>query len=523
MPRLPAQRADLLLLDGTVYPQPGSRECAEAVAISRERILAAGTTRKIRRLAGPGAVTIDLAGSTVLPGFIDSHSHFMQDAAGRAAVDLSGTRTRAAALERIRRRHLRLPPDAWLAAVRWDESTWPDRRYLSRAELDRVAPSRKVLAFRLCGHLATASSAALQQLKLPRGLPGVEREPFTGRPTGILREQAGGRAAEALKITEVQCRRGLRAAIRQAHRLGITTFGDMGPPDYLATCQRALEERWLKIRIVFALPDTLLPAARSLGLRSGFGNRWLRVGPIKIFSDGAIGAKSAAMSGSFTDDPGNRGVFIHSRRELHRLIAEAHDAGFQLAVHAIGDRAIDAVLDGFEAALAAAPRQDARPRIEHFELATRSQIRRARRLGAIAAMQPNFVGQWGLANGMYDDRLGRERAETMNPFRWVLDEGMALAFGSDGMPYGPLYGLHWAVNAPYPAQRLKVEEALHAYTLGAARALFEETHLGSLEPGKLADLIVLDKDPYDVSDRLKELRVERAIIGGEEVFRRTRS
>jgi len=441
-------------------------------------------------------------------------------AAERSAVDLSKVRTRQAALQRIRARHLRLPPGEWLVATGWDETAWGERRYLSAAELDAIAPARPVVAFRMCFHLATVSSTGLARLQLPPETQGVDRDPSTGRPTGILREQGVESVAKAVGASDAQCRAGLRQAIRLAHGLGLTTLCDLTHPLHLPVYQRAFDERWLKVRIVFGLSAEVLDAARSLGLQTGFGNRWLRVGPVKIFADGAIGARTAAVGEPFADDPGNRGALIRPPEELHRLMREAHAAGFQLAVHAIGDQGIEAVLDGIEAMFLTHQKRTARPRIEHFELPTRPQLRRAKRLGVMASMQPNFIGKWGLPGSMYDDRLGPERSATINPLRWVLDEGLTLAFGSDGMPLGPLYGLHWAVNAPYPSQRLTVDEALHAYTLGSAHALLEETHLGSLEPGKLADLVVLDRDLHDAPDQLKDLRVERVFVGGEEVHRR---
>jgi predicted amidohydrolase YtcJ len=238
---------------------------------------------------------------------------------------------------------------------------------------------------------------------------------------------------------------------------------------------------------------------------------------MKVFADGSIGAGTAALSGPYLDRPGE-GQLNYTDEELLQLVQEAHAHGWQVLAHAIGDRAIEQVLRAYgRVGVTAADRY----RIEHFELAGDEQLERAARLGLIASMQPNFL-KWAKPGDLYEARLGKERTSRISPHRLALDSGLKLALGSDCMPLGPLFGIHQAVNAPHPAQRLTVEEAIQGYTLGGAYASFEEGLKGSLEPGKLADLVVLAGDPFEQPQSLEELQVEMTFIGGELVFSRSR-
>jgi len=244
-----------------------------------------------------------------------------------------------------------------------------------------------------------------------------------------------------------------------------------------------------------------------------FDEDWVRFGGVKAFGDGSLGAGNAAVSASYLD--GGNGVLNHTDASLETIIRRSEETGWRTAIHAIGDRAIEQVLRAHAAVSSSA---DLRHRIEHFELATRDQIERARSLGLFLSMQPNFIGNWSGPGSMYDRKLGRSRDKESNPLRHVLDSGAHLAFGSDGMPVSPLYGLHCAVNAAYESQRVTVDEAIAAYTEGGARFSFEEDVKGRLQVGAYADLVVLDEDPCRAPDRLREHRVERVFVGGECVF-----
>ena len=212
-------------------------------------------------------------------------------------------------------------------------------------------------------------------------------------------------------------------------------------------------------------------------------------------------------------------MLIYGMGKLEEIVAKAHQGGVQVAVHAIGDRAIDLTLNAIEGALKAAPRKDHRHRIEHMELVTDEQIRRVVELDIVASMQPNFLGEWGLAGDMYEKRLGKRWVEQNNPYRKILDKGAVIAFGSDCMPFSPLYGIHWAVNAPMDSQRISVDEAIRCYTKNAAYASFEEKTKGTIEEGKLADMTALSENPYENTDRIRDIKVVMTIQDGEIVYR----
>jgi len=258
-----------------------------------------------------------------------------------------------------------------------------------------------------------------------------------------------------------------------------------------------------------------LEKVEGVGLLTGYGDPWLRFGGIKIFADGSIGAQNAAVSEPFSG--GGTGELNYQDAELASMIRAAELAGWQTVIHAIGDRAIEQVLDAHEVV---GTDSALRHRIEHFELPHREQLVRVAKLGLCISMQPNFIGNWSGPNSLYVDRLGAARDRASNPLRLIVDEGLPLAFGSDGMPVSPLYGLHWAVNAPYRDQRLTAEEAMERYTTGGAWFGFEEKIKGRIVPGMLADLVVLDEDPRLHPERIEERTVEMTFVGGERVYER---
>ncbi len=340
----------------------------------------------------------------------------------------------------------------------------------------------------------------------------------TGRPTGILKEDAFAAFQRRFETGEAGVERGLAAVTRMAHRLGITSIHDIVDLPAWRVYQRARRSGRLGLR-VYAMPrDALLPSLAGAGLMTGFGDIWLRLGAVKVFSDGSLGAFTAALRKDYEGRPGARGMLVHPPTDLRSILAAAHAAGFQTATHAIGDAAIDAVLDALEDVQAEVPRKDARHRIEHFELPDETMLDRAKRVGVLASCQPNFVGQWSGPGDLYEMRLGPERASRNNPYRRILRRRIPLCFGSDGMPYGPLFGIHSAVNGFFDDQRISPEEAIRAATAGGAFASFEERLKGTLEPGKLADFVVLDGDPFANPEHIREIPIASTWIGGARVY-----
>ena len=500
-----AHRVETILKGGVVPTVP----TADSLAIGGGKILAIGQAEEMALLASEITQTIDLKGRTVLPGFIDAHTHFLQVGLEEisSVTDLSEL-NRADALAKLAEAVRARGEGEWVIGRGWDESVWQDPSYLSREELDRIAPKNPVVAVRIDGHLLTVNNFALKQIPadVNQGQVDISR--------GILREKEAFAFLRAIEPDAETLRDALYAATALAHRLGITSIHTMLPPDRIRPYMR--ERGRIKLRVTLYPEIFCLDALEALGIESGFGDEWLRLGGVKLFADGSIGAGNAALGEPFVDS-GENGSLNYTDEELVHLVRHAVKAGLQTAIHAIGDRAIEQVL---RAHLTAGTPRELRHRIEHFELPTKAQIERARDMGLNISMQPNFVGNWSGDEKMYQARLGAQRDRRSDPHRLVLEAGLPLAFGSDCMPISPLYGLHWAVNAPYPSQRVSVSEGISCYTEAGAYLSFEEAKKGKIEVGMDADLVVLDQDPHRVPERIAELHVEMTFVDGEVVFRR---
>lgn len=499
--------ADMIFINGVVLRE-GLK--AEALAVRAGRIWAVASTDEIKRLIGPTTEVVDLKGRALLPGFIDAHMHLVSLGLKETGylLDLSQTSSLDEALELVRETVRLRGEGAWVRGRGWDESRWPEGRYLTREDLDRVAPKSPVALSRVDGHLLVANSQALKLIP-------IEADPDEFDPKrGILRERAVESFTRQIRLDLDEIEEAILAAVKLAHSLGITSVHDIVTADHMRAYLRLHRRGKLKLRVRMNPVVEHLDPLIELGFVTGFGDETLKLGAIKLFADGSIGARNAALMEPYADQPATRGKLNYPQDELCALVRKAHENSFQVMIHAIGDRAIQAALDALEEA-GVGPED--RARIEHFELPTEEELDRTEKLGVVASMQPNFL-QWSGPGGLYEARLGPERDVRIDPHRAVIEEGIPLAFGSDGMPFGPLYGIQLAVNAPHSSQKLSVEEALRAYTLGAAYAGFDEGELGSLEPGKWADLVVLSEDPIQAWKHLAEVRVEETYLAGERVY-----
>jgi hypothetical protein len=509
--------ASFLLVGGKVFTASRSRPWTKALAVRGDWIVAAGTDAQVERWSGRGTRIIDLQGRVVVPGFIDAHAHMVDAAAEFGWTRLNGTASLGAASERLRTAAARTPAGAWVIGIDWDEAKWPERRYLFRDDLDRVSTDHPVVARRIDGHMGSLNSKALELAADLAGTQGFETDAM-GQPTGVLKEDAFLRFHARFSSSEAVLDAGLPRIARMAHRLGITSVHDIVGAPQLRAYQRARRRGRLRLR-VYALPrDSLLDSLAAAGLATGLGDPWLRLGAIKVFTDGSLGAYTAALGEPYVGQPENRGMLVHSSEELRGIFRKAHLAGFQTATHALGDAAIRQVIEAWETILGETPRKDHRHRIEHFELPDEDLLRRAKSTGLLASCQPNFVGQWSGPGDVYETRLGKTRNSMSNPFRRILNRRIPLCFGSDGMPYGPLYGIHSAVNGPFRDQRISVQEAIRGYTAGGAYAAFEEDLKGTLEPGKLADFVIFDGDPFEEPEGIRDLRIYSTWIGGTRVY-----
>lgn len=515
----------LLLHGGTVHTLDDDRTTAEAVLFRDGLVEAVGDAADCRAAAtDPDEVALD--GRVVLPGFVDAHTHLFSVGIQLVETDLAGVADRAEALARLSANAADTEPGEWVLGFGYDESTWPagDRDYLTREELDRVSGEHPVVAYRVDGHTAGLNSAAMERVSFD----GVEDDVVVadGRRTGRVVEEAVGRVRVASHPDVEGLREALAAATERYHELGVTSVGSVAGlttvrehgslrQEALHAARRADD---LDLRVTYYVHASQAESLSDLELASGFGDDRLRVGGLKTFSDGSIGAGTAKLHGEFVDDSGDDGLLVNDGDRLESWFREAARADQQIATHAIGDAAIDEVLDRYDAVRDEyAADVEPRLRIEHAELATDEAVERMADAGVIASAQPNFL-QWSRADGLYERRLGADALPRNNRFADWLDAGVPLAFGSDKMPPGPLYGVHHAVTADHDSQRLTVDRALAAYTRGAAYAEFAEDEKGQLSPGFLADAVVLDRDPYDGPAAVADCEVRATILGGEVVY-----
>lgn len=504
--------------NGRIVTFDPTKGLARAIAVSQGRIIAVGDERKVVQAGDRGSDRVDLRGRTVIPAFTDCHTHFIQMGVDSMNVDLSRTRSLDEALALIKQRAAKTLEGEWVIASSWKESGWPDGRFITRDDLDSCCPDNPAVAHRVCGHLSTVNSQAISELGIEAGKSGVDVD-STGRITGILKEEAVGITRAATAPGKERRARGLMLAMKMAHALGVSAVHDNGESSDLEVYAEAERSGRLKVRVWFNTPSKDLEHRIGMSAATGIGSDWLRLGGVKVFCDGALGARTAALSKPYADDPGNKGMLVHKRRALERIVSDAHGAGLQLAIHAIGDRGIDEVLSVLTRCLDEVPRKDCRHRIEHLELPSRRHLREMRRLGVTASMQPNFIGEWGGTDGMYLSRLGRARTERNNPFKEVLAAGVRLVFGSDCMPFSPAYGIESAVNAPHPSQRISAREAIAAFTRDAAFASFQEKDKGTLAKGKFADFAVLSSDPFTPGKTVCNVEVLMTVAGGVTVYK----
>ncbi|GAB3315886.1 amidohydrolase [Haloplanus salinarum] len=487
------EAADLLLTNAEVHTLTRPDETHEAVAIRDGRIVRVGDAYELNFLAGVDTHTLDLGGRVLLPGFVDAHTHL--DVVGRKLVhaDLSTAGSRADALDALRERADAVPDGDPVLGFGYDESTWETAGHLTRRDLDAVDAAGPVVAVREDLHVVSLSSTGIERFGDDLPEAGVRHE--GGEPTGVVVEAAAEAVLDALAPDESGTERLLRAAQEHANERGVTGVHDMVRRSHAPRVYRDLAaagELTLRVRLNYWADH--LDALVETGLRTNHGEGPVRVGAIKTFTDGSIGGRTARLSSPYADAPDERGGWTVGPEAFQDLLDSAGAAGFQVAAHAIGDVAVGAVVDAY----ADADPATVRHRIEHAELASDAAIERMADLGVVASVQPNFH-RWAGESGLYADRLGDRRTET-NRLGRLADADVPLAFGSDCMPLDPLVGVAHAVDAPTDAQGLGVTEALRAYTLGSAYAGFDEDRLGTVEPGKRADLVVLDDSPWTADD-----------------------
>jgi predicted amidohydrolase YtcJ len=531
---------DIILHNARIATQDAAQPHASAVAIRAGRFLAVGG-KEILALSHPETRLLNLEGALVLPGLTDSHFHLRTWALGLKRLDLSDSASLEELCAKLVERTRHTPPGEWIVGHGWNETRWPAPAMPDRAALDAAAPHHPVLLWRNDLHLAVANSRALRlggidanTANPPQGV--IDRQ-ADGFATGILREEACGLVTSVIPASgEQQTLEAVRGALPALHRLGLTGVHELwsehrsGALSPLRIYQRLQEDGSLSLRLWACFPLGLLGQAIEMGLRTGFGGGSLWVGHVKMFADGSQGARTAWMLEPY-EDTGTCGMPRTAMQELARAIERAHQAGIAAAVHAIGDRAIRELVTTYEDILGkmqGGPAPAAPHRIEHVQNIRPPDVRRLAKLGVTACGQPIHIVD---DIPMIEQSVG-ERGRFAYPFRDLQDAGVLLAFGSD-CPVAdpnPFWGIHAAVTRQrrdgtpqggwYAEQRLTVQEAVWAYTMGPALASGLQNRLGSITPGKQADLIALDRNIYEIEPALiAETRVLLCMVDGQIVHR----
>ena len=528
----------LAIVNARIWTGDPARPWAEALAVRGDEIALVGGSDEVRRAAS-GVTPIDAGGRLVVPGFIDTHVHFVDGGFRLASVQLRDARTREDVVDRIAAFARTVPAGTWITGGDWDHSLWGGELPV-RQWIDAVTPDHPVFVNRLDGHMALANSAALKAAGVTRGTGDVAGGEIvrdaTGEPTGLLKDNAMGLVDRAIPEPSDEMRdRALAAAMKYVAEQGVTSVHNMGSWGDLATFARARRAGALNTRIYAAVPlaswERLrdVVAGKEYGGVAGRGDDWLRVGGLKGFVDGSLGSHTAAFHEPFDDAPNDRGLLVNTEADLYAWISGADKAGLHVMVHAIGDRANGLLLDIYERVARENGSRDRRFRIEHAQHLAAADISRFAKLGVIPSMQPYHA----IDDGRWAEQYIGTRIRTTYAFRSLIDAGARVAFGSDWFvaPPTPLEGIYAAVtrrtldekNAGgwVPEEKITVEEALRAYTVDAAYASFDEERKGTLAPGRLADFVMLDRNLFEIAaDDIRRARVLLTVVGGRAVVER---
>ena len=524
----------LAVVNARVWTGDTTRPWADAIAVSGDRIALVGSSAQIRKMTDSTTRLIDAHGAMLTPGFIDSHVHFLDGGFGLSSVKLRDAKTPAEFIARIKAFATTVPPGTWITGGDWDHEQWGGE--LPRRDwIDSVTPHNPVFVSRLDGHMSLANSLALAAAKVTRATHDVQGGTIvrdaSGEPTGVLKDNAMSLVYGAIPDPSPEMEdRALDAAMHFVAAQGVTSVDHMGTWRDLAVFERAHDAGRLITRISAAVPLSTWEQLRDTVAARGHGDAWLRIGGLKGFVDGSLGSHTAAFLEPYTDAPRDTGLFVNTPEDLYRWTSGADKAGLQVIVHAIGDRAIRTQLDIFERVEKEDGPRDRRFRIEHAQHIAPADLPRFAKLGVIASMQPYHAiddGRWAEAV------IGPERSKTTYAFKSLLDLHTRLAFGSDWSvaPPTPIEGIYAAVTRRtldgehpggwVPEQKIGVEDALRAYTSGGAYAAFQEHDKGTLEKGKLADFVLIDRDLTRIPpEEIRDAHVLMTVVGGKVVYER---
>jgi predicted amidohydrolase YtcJ len=520
---------DIIIINAKVHTVDRARPEAEAVAICGERIAKVGTSAEVKALADQRTRTIDAHGRLVVPGFNDAHVHLISGAEQIIGVDLRPARDEKDFTRRLGDHVARLPEGRWVLGGYWDHEAWPSRTLPTKALLDAVTPRHPVFVQRLDGHMGVANSLAMKLAGLTRdaGDPegGTIVRDDAGEPTGVFKDNAMDLITRAVPPpTLEETIEKARAALAHAASVGVTTIQDMTASGTELRAYQAIRAAGGLTARIYAIQNHSIAGIKDAGIATGFGDDWVRVGGLKLFADGSMGSGTAAFFEPYTDNPSTSGLLLRTPAALEQAIFDGDAAGFQLLVHAIGDRANAIVLDAFDKLRRERGARDRRPRIEHAQVVRDTDKARFKQLDVIASIQPSHCiddMRWA------ERRIGRARCRIAYDFKSFVDAGARVAFGTDWFvePLNPMLGLYAAVTRQFPdgtpaggwfpEERITMAQAVEFYTLGSAYAEFAEDRKGSISDGKLADLAMLSRDLFTIPPReVLDTTAVMTMVGG---------
>jgi predicted amidohydrolase YtcJ len=528
---------DMVLLNGRIFTGEKNKPWVEACAVRDGKIFALGHTDAITQCRDRDTKVVDLDGRLVLPGFNDAHVHFAQGGFYLLGINLRDAKDESEFVERIRNYAGKLKKGEWILGGNWDHEAWPSKKHPTKELIDDVSRENPVFVQRLDGHIALANSLALRLANITKDTPDpqggeIDRERKTGESTGILKDTAQELVEKVIPPpSKDQLKKAITTAMNHANRFGVTSIQDNSSQDDFEVYQELLREGELTVRVNVWRPIDFYEDFEKIGILPNFGHDMLRLGTMKVFVDGSMGAGTALFYEPYSDDPSTSGIPIYPEEELYSLIKAVDKTGLQIAAHAIGDKANAWILNAFERAFEENGKRNARHRIEHAQVVLPEDIKRFGNLGIIASIQPSHCiddMRWA------EKRIG-ERVKHSYLFNSFVKAGVKIAFGTDWTvePIDPMLGIYAAVTREFPEggpeggwfpdEKITLEKAIEYYTLGSAYAEFQENEKGSIEEGKWADLVVLDKNLFEIPPReILSTNVDMTILGGKIVYERRR-
>jgi predicted amidohydrolase YtcJ len=529
--------ADLIIRNAKIWTVDKTHPTAQAVAVLGDRIVAVGSNADVEAWHGAHTRTVDASGKLLLPGFNDSHVHFVDGGLSLDSVQLNDATSAAEFARRIGEQAKKTPKGEWVTSGDWDETKWTPSAMPTKELIDPLTPDTPVFVSRYDGHMALANSITLRLAGITAQTPnppgGVIVHDAQGNPTGALKDAAMDyvyKIAPALSHDERL--RAVKRALAHAASLGVTSVQHMNP-EYadIAVYSELLERGELTARIYAAPLITGVDDQVKIGIRHAFGGPFLRIGALKAYADGSLGSSTAYFFEPFSNQPNNRGLLsdeMHPVSLMQDRMMKADAAGLQICTHAIGDQGISTILDLYSEVVKAHGERDRRFRIEHAQHMAAKDFDRFAQLHVIASVQPYHAiddGRWA------EERIGHDRSSRTYAFRTFLNHGVRLAFGTDWnvAPLNPMLGLYAAVtratldgknpNGWFPEQKLTIAEAVEAYTMGSAYAEFQEKDKGSITPGKLADMVLLCDDVFTIDPvKIREVKILTTWVGGKTVW-----